>query len=104
MADHIRLSISLTYSQMGPFLSGRGVGNLFLIHHLHQSSHMSSVLCECTLVYVTMVTGIHCLYSVNGRVDHVPIYKRGHYYGPVVEHCVALISQEKGLLLVKEQH
>ena len=21
------------------------------------------------------------LYSVNGRVVHVPIYKRGHYYG-----------------------
>ena len=28
-----------------------------------------------------MVTGAHCLYSVNGRVEHVPIYKRGHYYG-----------------------
>ena len=28
-----------------------------------------------------MVTGVHCLYSVNGRVEHVTIYKRGHYYG-----------------------
>ena len=28
-----------------------------------------------------MVTGVHCLYSVNGRVEHVEIYKRGHYYG-----------------------
>ena len=32
-------------------------------------------------VHVTMVTGVHCLYSVNGRVEHVAIYKRGHYYG-----------------------
>ena len=30
-----------------------------------------------------MVTGVHCLYSVNGRVEHAPIYKRGHYYGPL---------------------
>ena len=28
-----------------------------------------------------MVTGVHCLYSINGRVEHVGIYKRGHYYG-----------------------
>ena len=28
-----------------------------------------------------MVTGVHCLYSVNGRVEHVSIYNRGHYYG-----------------------
>ena len=28
-----------------------------------------------------MVTGVHCLYSVNGRVENVPIYKRGNYYG-----------------------
>ena len=28
-----------------------------------------------------MVTGVHCLYSVNGRVIHIAIYKRGHYYG-----------------------
>ena len=28
-----------------------------------------------------MVTGVHCLYSVNGRVKHVTIFKRGHYYG-----------------------
>ena len=47
-----------------------------------------------------MVTGVHCLYSVNGRVRHVPIYKRGHYYGSLnnekytsVEHCVAEISR-----------
>ena len=47
-----------------------------------------------------MVTGVHCLYSVNGRVEHVPIYKRGHYYGPLnnekftsVEHCVAVLSR-----------
>ena len=47
-----------------------------------------------------MVTGVHCLYSVNGRVRHVPIYKRGHYYGPLnnekytsVEHCVAVLSR-----------
>ena len=43
-----------------------------------------------------MVTGIHCLCSFNGRVEHVPIYKRGHYYGLIdyekytsVEHCVS---------------
>ena len=47
-----------------------------------------------------MVTGVHCLYSVNGRVEHVPIYKRGHYYGSLnnekytsVEHCVADLSR-----------
>ena len=48
-----------------------------------------------------MVTGDHCLYSVNGRVEHVPIYKRGHYYGfpndddnyTSVEHCVADLSR-----------
>ena len=50
-----------------------------------------------------MVTGIfivHCLYSVNGRVEHIPIFKRGHYYGPLnneeytsVEHCVADLSR-----------
>ena len=43
-----------------------------------------------------MVTGVYCLYSVNGRVELVSIYKRGLYYGslndeeyPSVEHCVA---------------
>ena len=50
-----------------------------------------------------MVTGIfivHCLYSVNGRVRHVAIYKRGHYYGSLnneeftsVEHFVAFLSR-----------
>ena len=47
-----------------------------------------------------MVTGVYCLYSVNERVEHVPIYKRGHYYGPLnneeytsVEHCVAVLSR-----------
>ena len=45
-----------------------------------------------------MVTGVYCLYSVNGRVEHVPIYKRGHCYGSLnneiytsVEHCVAVL-------------
>ena len=28
-----------------------------------------------------MVTGVHCICSVNGRIEHVAIYKRGHYYG-----------------------
>ena len=50
-----------------------------------------------------MVTGIFivlCLYSVNGRVRHVLIYKRGHYYGFLnyekytsVEQCVADLSR-----------
>ena len=48
-----------------------------------------------------MVTGVHCLYSVNGRVEHVPIYKKGHYYGFLndddnytsVEHCVSVYSR-----------
>ena len=47
-----------------------------------------------------MVTGVHCLYSVNGRVEHVLIYKRGHYYGFLdnedytsVEKCVADLSR-----------
>ena len=45
-----------------------------------------------------MVTCVYCLYSVNGRVEHVPIYKRGHYYGFLdyeeylsVELCVAVL-------------
>ena len=47
-----------------------------------------------------MVTGVYCLYSINGMVEHLPIYKRGHYYGPLnneeytsVEHCVADLSR-----------
>ena len=47
-----------------------------------------------------MVTGVYCLYSVNGRVEDVPILKRGHYYGFLndeeytsVEHCVAVHSR-----------
>ena len=47
-----------------------------------------------------MVTGVHCLYSVNGRVEDVGIYKRGHYYGFLnnekytsVEHYVAELSR-----------
>ena len=48
-----------------------------------------------------MVTRVYCLYSVNGRVEHVPIYKRGHYYGSLnnekctsVEHYVAVLSRK----------
>ena len=47
-----------------------------------------------------MVTGVHCLYSVNGRVEDISIYKRGHYYGSLnnekytsVEHFVADLSR-----------
>ena len=48
-----------------------------------------------------MVTGVHCLYSVNGRVEHVPVFKKGRYYGFLnddysytsVEHCVANLSR-----------
>ena len=47
-----------------------------------------------------MVTGVYCLYSVNGRVEHVLIYKRGHYYGLInnekftsVDHYVADLSR-----------
>ena len=47
-----------------------------------------------------MVTGVYCLYSVNGGVEHGGIYKRGHYYGFLddeiftsVEHCVAVLSR-----------
>ena len=47
-----------------------------------------------------MVTGVYCLYSINGRVDHVAIYKRGHYYGSLndekytsIEHLVADLSR-----------
>ena len=59
-----------------------------------------------------MVTGVHCLYSVKGRVVHIPIYKRGHYYGFLniekytsVEHCVEIYSRtgftlDKGITLV----
>ena len=55
-----------------------------------------------------MVTGVHCLYSVNGRVEHVSIYKRGHYYGFLnnekftsVEHFVADLSRT-GFTIGKE--
>ena len=38
-----------------------------------------------------MVTGVHCLYSVNRRVEHVAIYKRGHYYGFLDnENCISV--------------
>ena len=47
-----------------------------------------------------MVTGVYCLYSVNGKVEDVPIYKRGSYYTILddeeytsVEHCVADLSR-----------
>ena len=47
-----------------------------------------------------MVTGVYCLYSINGRVEHIPIYKRGHYYGLLnnevftsVEYFVAVLSR-----------
>ena len=47
-----------------------------------------------------MVTGVYCLYSFNGRVEHVAIYKSGQYYGSLnnekytsVEHCVAVLSR-----------
>ena len=47
-----------------------------------------------------MITGVYCLYSVNGRVEDVGIYKRGHYYGFLnnekytsVEHFVAILSR-----------
>ena len=54
-----------------------------------------------------MATGVYCLYSVNGRVEHVAIYKRGQYYGFLdyekytsVEHCVAVLSRT-GFTLTK---
>ena len=61
-----------------------------------------------------MITAfIVCTCSVNGRVKHVPIYKRGHYYGFLnddeeytsVEHRVADLSRtgftlDKGTTLV----
>ena len=47
-----------------------------------------------------MVTGVYCLYSINGRVEYVLIFKRGHYYGFLnteeytsVEHFVAVLSR-----------
>ena len=49
-----------------------------------------------------MVTGVYCLYSVNGMVEHLAIYKRGHYYGSLndeectsVEHYVAVLSRKE---------
>ena len=58
-----------------------------------------------------MVTGVYCLYSVNGRIEHVLIHKRGHYYGALndekytsVEHFVAVLVRTgfiiKGTILV----
>ena len=47
-----------------------------------------------------MVTGVYCLYSVNGRVRNVAIFKRGHCYGFLndekyisVQHFVAVLSR-----------
>ena len=47
-----------------------------------------------------MVTVVYCLYSVNGKVEHVVIYKRELYYGSLndekytsVEQCVAVLSR-----------
>ena len=52
-----------------------------------------------------MVTGVHYLYSVNGRVEFLPIFKRGHYYGPLnnekytsVDIFVAVLSR-RGLTI-----
>ena len=54
-----------------------------------------------------MVTGVHCLYSVNGMVNNVAIYKRGQYYGPLnnekytsVEQFIAYLSR-KGFIIDK---
>ena len=34
---------------------------------------------------------LYCLYSVNRRVEHVLIYKRGHYYGFLDnENCISV--------------
>ena len=52
---------------------------MFLIHHLHQSTHTTSVLCKYR-IYVTMVTGVLCLNSF-GKVEHLPIYKKRKCYG-----------------------
>ena len=41
-----------------------------------------------------MVTGVHCLYSVNGRVRHVPIYKRGHYCGSLNNEKYTSVDQK----------
>ena len=41
-----------------------------------------------------MVTGVHCLYSVNGRVEHVLIYKRGHYYGSLNNEKYTSVEQK----------
>ena len=47
-----------------------------------------------------MVTGVYCLYSVNGRVEHIAINKRGLHYGSLynekytsVEQYVAVLSR-----------
>ena len=41
-----------------------------------------------------MVTGVYCLYSVNGRVEHVPIYKRGHFYGSLNDEKYTSVEQK----------
>ena len=46
---------------------------------------------------------VFIVYTVSmGRVVHVPIYKRGHYYGSLnnekytsVEHCVAVLLKNR---------
>ena len=72
---------------------------------------MSSVLLS-RVHNVTMVTGVQLFIQCQWEsLGHVPIYKRGHYYGPLnnekytsVEHCVATFSQEQGLFFTKAQY
>ena len=37
---------------------------------------------------------VHCLYSVNGKVEHIPIYKRGHYYGSLYDEKYTSVEQK----------
>ena len=38
------------------------------------------------------------LCSINGRVEHVPIYKRGHYYGPLNNEIYTSVEQRVAVL------
>ena len=42
---------------------------------------------------------VTCLYSVNGRIRHVAIYKRGHYYGSLNNEKYTSVEQNVASLV-----
>ena len=40
------------------------------------------VICEC-IIHICCYWYLFWSYSINGRVSHLPIFKKGNYYGPL---------------------